>query len=88
MLQTAITLLIGLLASAYLLRRWWPTWRQLWRPAASTNTPANQACHTAPGVSAPPASACGQGCGQCAGSGATPSRDHRVHIVRAQTDAA
>jgi hypothetical protein len=88
MLQTTITLLIGLLASAYLLRRWWPTWRQLWRPAAASAISARQACHTDQGVNAPPASACGQGCGQCAGGGATPTRDHRVHIVRPHTDPA
>ncbi len=72
--QTWVTLAIGLLALAYLVRRWWP------RTGGHSRTQAGNPCGTGtPGV--PTASASG-GCQACSGgcgSGpATPSRDHRA----------
>lgn len=84
MVQTTLTILIGLAATAYLLRRWWPTWRSLWR--ANVATSQGSACASTPSqagvVVGTPAAACGQGCGQCVAGRKVPARDHREHPVR------
>lgn len=78
--QTGVTLGIGLVALAYLVWRWWPTWRGLWqRPASAEGTPCERAL---PGAQVPTAT-CGGGCGGC-GSAATPQRDHRITVQRAK----
>ncbi len=73
--QAALTLGIGLVALAYLVRRWWPSWRVLWQAPASCPTAGE-------GVRAP-ASSCAQGCGGC-GSAVTPRRDHRTSPITVQ----
>lgn len=65
MLQDLLTLLIGLVALAWLLRRWWPA---RWRPATRQK---GEDCGS-------PATSCGSGCGQCGGDSSPPARDHRV----------
>lgn len=73
--QTGITVAIGLAALAYLGRRWWPTWRGLWRPPTTRPT----GCASGQGEIASPA--CGSGCGSCGAAG-TPQRDHRITVQR------
>jgi hypothetical protein len=81
MVQTALTILIGLAALVYLLRRWWPTWRSLWRPASPGSACASTQARAGVVVGTP-AAACGQGCGQCSGGTTVPARDHRDQPVR------
>ncbi|MFT3859446.1 MAG: hypothetical protein QM742_18750 [Aquabacterium sp.] len=71
--QTLATLGIGLLALAYLLRRWWPAARGRMGKSAT-------ACGTPAGAASQGGATCGTGtgCGQCGQSQATPSRDHRA----------
>ena len=77
--QNCVAIGIGLVALAYLVRRWWPAWRGLWqRPGSAAGTPCERAAM--PGAQAPTA-ACGGGCGSC-GSAASPQRDHRITVQR------
>jgi hypothetical protein len=78
--QALIACAIVLVAAAYLARRWWPGLRALWQPA-SENAASTAACHsTSKGRDN---DSCGSGCGQCS-TRTTPSKDHRVHIVKPQ----
>lgn len=83
-LQTIVALALGLLAAAYLARRWWPGVRGVFakQPPASSLAP-KKACGSTQ-VQAPAAS-CGNGCGNCGHNGAAPTKDHRVHVVRRTT---
>ena len=72
--QNLIATGIGLLALAYLLKRWWPSWRALFK-----TSDAGTGC----GASTGAASSCGSGCGQC-GSSSTASKDHRMQIIKRQ----
>jgi hypothetical protein len=79
--QTLATMLIGLVAAAYLGQRWWPAMARLFGSgsgvgASAAHEPARSACTTQP-PKATGASGCGSGCGQC-GRDATPTRDHKV----------
>lgn len=78
--QSIVTLAIGLLAAAYLARRWWPGIKGLLAPAAATSSPSLTACGTAKA----PAASCSSGCGNCGSAGTAPAKDHRVHVVKRQ----
>lgn len=73
--QTWITLAIGLLALAYLVRRWWP------RKGGAH--PAHGGAHCGTGTPGVPTASASGGCQSCSGgcgSGpALPARDHRAH---------
>ena len=78
--QNWVAIGIGLVALAYLVRRWWPTWQWLWqRPVSAEGT----SCERAMQGSNAPTSVCGSGCGSC-GSAGTPQRDHRITVQRAK----
>lgn len=77
--QTLATCAIGLAASVYLARRWWPAAERLLGRKGAADAASASACGTAAsplstGQNGVPA--CGNGCGQC-GQGATPRKDHR-----------
>ena len=80
--QSLTTVLIGLLAAAYLMRRWWPGLKGLFGAPPPPNTATASCATVAPGASA----ACQSGCGQCGQGAASPSKDHRIHIVRRPQD--
>ena len=74
--QTWVTLGIGLIALAYLVRRWWPRTPAL--PSASTCSTANPTGSPSPGHSG------SAGCGSCQGCG-TSVRDHQPSPAGAAT---
>ncbi len=78
--QSIATLVIGLMAAAYLARRWWPGIKGLLAPAATTPTSGLTACGTATA----PAASCSSGCGNCGSANAAPGQDQRVHVVKRQ----
>lgn len=80
--QSIVTLAIGLLAAAYLARRWWPGIKGLLAPVVATSSPGVTACGTATA----PAASCSSGCGNCGSASAASAKDHRVHIVRHRPD--
>ncbi len=77
--QTPVAVGLGLLAAAHLGKRWWPTWKGLLRPPiAASAAQGGPACSDTSKVNA-----CGSGgCGSCASSAPTPSKDHRIQVVR------
>lgn len=69
MQTTTQTWIVGLMAAVallYLLKRWWPTWRSLWKTAPERPCPD--------GTGAGP---CGTSCGQCGSSRERPIKIHR-----------
>ncbi len=73
--QDLIAVGIGLLAAAYLARRWWPSLKGLVQ-----GTPEAPACGTSSTRAA--ATACSAGCGQCGQASPSALKDHRVHVVK------
>ncbi|HEX5356320.1 MAG TPA: hypothetical protein VFW93_08875 [Aquabacterium sp.] len=74
--QSLVTLAIGLMAAAYLMRRWWPGFKGLFGNPATAASSGSTACGTKTTSSA----SCGSGCGNC-GHSAAPGKDHRIRIV-------
>lgn len=77
--QTLVTLAIGLASALYLARRWWPGLRNLFAPTSSAPT-SGAACNAQP-VSTSAAS-CSSGCGNCGHQAHTPTKDHRIQVIR------
>jgi len=86
--QALVSLGIGVAALAYVGRRWWPALRRLLKPSAPLGQAPCGQPHEAPGLAtagdqiAAPACGSGSGCGHCGQGQHTPTKDHRVHIVR------
>ena len=78
--QDLIALCIGLLALAYLARRWWPSIRALFKPGATA-----PGCDQ-PGEGQPGGASCGSGCGQCGHATPRVTKDHRVNWVKHKRD--
>ena len=76
--QTWVTLGIGLVALAYLVRRWAPSWRALWQHPDGMH---GMSCDKAPAGAQPPGPGCAAGRGGCGSSG-MPQRDHRITVQR------
>ncbi|MBI5924271.1 MAG: hypothetical protein HY836_01615 [Aquabacterium sp.] len=74
--QSLTTLGIGLMAVAFLMRRWWPGFKSLFGSPTVAASPNLTAC----GTTLTSSTSCGSGCGNC-GHSAAPSKDHRIHIV-------
>jgi len=70
--QNLIATGIGLIALGYLIKRWWPSWKALFKPSS-----AGASC----GAPAHTASTCGSGCGQC-GSSSAATKEHRIQITK------
>jgi hypothetical protein len=83
--QALVSLGIGLAALAYVSKRWWPALAGLFgvnkshAPASDGTTPGSAGTC---GQTAAPSSTCQSGCGSCGQSSATPTKDHRVHLMR------
>lgn len=76
--QDLIAVGIGLMALTYLVRRWWPSAKALFKPEA-----AGPACGQ-PAEGQLGSAACGSGCGQCGGATPRVAKDHRVHWVKSK----
>ncbi|MDE2593371.1 MAG: hypothetical protein KGL57_03965 [Burkholderiales bacterium] len=79
--QDLIALGIGLLALTYLVRRWWPSAKALFKPGSEA-----AGCGQ-PGEGPSGGAACGSGCGQCGQATPRVAKDHRVHWVKHKRDA-
>ena len=90
--QALVSFGLGLVALAYVGKRWWPAVANLLGHAphgGKTGATASQGpCGQGSGgptsalSGTAPASACSSGCGNCGQSGTVPVKDHRVSIVK------
>jgi hypothetical protein len=83
--QTLASWGIGLVALAYVSKRWWPALAGLLGVGQARATATNgisPGSDGACGQPAAPSGACQSGCGSCGQSSAVPTKDHRVHLTR------
>ena len=77
--QTFVTLAMGLVALAYLARRWWPAVRALVSGGGAARRAHGSNCGTADAKASSPSSSCGDGCGQCSRNTVAPKHEHAIH---------
>lgn len=77
--QDLIAVGIGLLAAAYLARRWWPSLKGLVQGAPEAPACGSSGTSTSTSASA---GSCSAGCGQCGQASPSKQKDHRVHVVK------